>query len=594
MDDKEMAVYEEFHAKREQPWSDEARELCTEDIREDSRLWAEPLKGVIDGPCETPLERRQLFVAALARHEGVLAIHYHSYWERRDGPPPNMEHFDQITTLEQGTEGMERGHFRFIDGDKFVVHGKGGPKQEPHDDGDDRDTRKRKWNTWIAPVPPLHTPVYEGYEDWPDHPICPTIATSATAGETHHWRKRSTTYDFPTWMYFGRNDYSFRELILGWNRLTKITRPQCARGINTGKRAEKTQEINKMKREATCWLTAHNFNLDEIKKLDKHTDQLYAMMRAVGSYIQTTHFRMGHTTISAMPICEDRDDKNAMYERTEFDERLTLPMDALLTLQNKAVQDYYNKSSKQYPTGMKRTAHAEKTYRCGAHFWIVTTDTGTKKPNTRIGPYECGRILNARSDWEFIRGGRANKNNWHCKHCYGNWSKAVHGQWSVQVYDGVHILVLILDFIPDDLHLRWQKNRIAYYTRAEPRAACRNEKPTIPEGAQTTYIRLQGADSEKMWNILLADLDTDYSGGAQNKLPIEPKTLLTEVQASDGLETLNKTHAHILDWISEPIDGDTEHSLRHQNIEYDYREQYKTAVIPEELDDGRLPTHAPR
>ena len=97
-----------------------------------------------------------------------------------------------------------------------------------------------------------------------------------------------------------------------------------------------------------------------------------------------------------------------------------------------------------------------------------------------------------------------------------------------------------------------------------------------------------------MWNILLADLDTDYTGGAQNKLPIEPKALLTEVQASDGLETLNKTHAHVLEWISEPIDGDTEHSLRHQNIEYDYREQYKTAGIPEELDDGRLPTHAPR
>jgi hypothetical protein len=122
--------------------------------------------------------------------------------------------------------------------------------------------------------------------------------------------------------------------------------------------------------------------------------------------------------------------------------------------------------------------------------------------------------------------------------------------------DGLHALALTLDLIPDELHLRWQRNRINHHMRAAPREARHIKRTTLPEGAHTTHIRLEGDESDKMWNIILADHDMNYGGGTQTTQAAEPHAFLAEVRASVDLAHLNRTREQVRAWVEATVDGD--------------------------------------
>jgi hypothetical protein len=126
--------------------------------------------------------------------------------------------------------------------------------------------------------------------------------------------------------------------------------------------------------------------------------------------------------------------------------------------------------------------------------------------------------------------------------------------------DGLHALALTLDLIPDGLHLRWLRNRIDHHMREAPREARHIKRTTmqvaLPEGAHTTHIRLEGDESDKMWNIILADHDMDYGGGTPTTQAVEPHALLAEVRASVDLAHLNRTREQVRAWVEATVDGD--------------------------------------
>ena len=64
------------------------------------------------------------------------------------------------------------------------------------------------------------------------------------------------------------------------------------------------------------------------------------------------------------------------------------------------------------------------------------------------GPYECGSIFNAITDWQHLV--RESKNRakiiWNCKNCYGDWmGKKRTGQWAVMLYYWDRVLSLVLE-----------------------------------------------------------------------------------------------------------------------------------------------------
>jgi len=166
-----------------------------------------------------------------------------------------------------------------------------------------------------------------------------------------------------------------------------------------------------------------------------------------------------------------------------------------------------------------------------------------------VGPFECGSIFNAVRDWKHLVRDSANrvKNIWNCKCCYGDWMGSHRtGQWAVMLYDWDRVLSLVLDHPDDKLLAAWLRERALLYKKVEPKASLRDERPVYPKSSKLSTLQFAGEASERVWKILLSDLDEnmwkELEGNAASTLPPESELeMLTKLSTGAQYHTLNST-----------------------------------------------------
>ncbi len=142
------------------------------------------------------------------------------------------------------------------------------------------------------------------------------------------------TMAFATLIWFGKAHHPLRQLWLTWINLVAVSdNANLRRGINLAKRQAKTKDLTKMKRLALDFLETqgHETSMSTLRK-QTNPAMLKAIMEGALHFINMNHFTMQDVRALAMPVCDDRDDEEALSYRTEFDERLTVPIEALLMI----------------------------------------------------------------------------------------------------------------------------------------------------------------------------------------------------------------------------------------------------------------------
>ena len=155
------------------------------------------------------------------------------------------------------------------------------------------------------------------------------------------------------------------------------------------------------------------------------------------------------------------------------------------------IKKYLNQESGKW-------AIAEVFFRCNGKKWVGNDEM------------VCGLVLSAQSQWNFSRMGRGNKHgvqNCQCRYCDERWIGKKGASRFVVIYDGVHVLQLILDEPPTGPWNLWVKERIEYYMRMEPNDAPRDTPATIPSTATTKRLAFAGPLSDKIWEILYSNPD---------------------------------------------------------------------------------------
>ena len=210
------------------------------------------------------------------------------------------------------------------------------------------------------------------------------------------------------------------------------------------------------------------------------------------------------------------------------------------------LHQYFDKTT----AGGRRYIMGKLFYRCPGFFWVQTKwKTGGRNARSDanwVGPFECGKILNSFSDWNHRhKDGGQRKNAWDCRSCYTDWMGKQFGQYSVFLYTYEVILCLILDAPPDELMTKWRRQRVEFYKRVEPSMPCRDERPTVPRGMKLTQIQFTGEVSNRVWGVLLSDLD--YAAWHSLEAKHEQDTaslrldLLTELNTGARFHTVEGT-----------------------------------------------------
>ncbi|CAE8737486.1 unnamed protein product, partial [Polarella glacialis] len=234
------------------------------------------------------------------------------------------------------------------------------------------------------------------------------------------------------------------------------------------------------------------------------------------------------------------DSKEELRWRAQFDERLTVPIEAFPFEVRKyfknslgrwaQVEQFYHCNTKLYwlenvedaatvdegATGPGIVSHAatqqdggskfeakrpafmmkENTkYRCDAKKWSAD---GKKQFWNEA---ECGLILSASSQWEMkvkSPDSKSGKTGWICRYCSGGWSGSREGSHFIQINDGSTCLQIILDSPDQTLHNNWTTERMEYFTRFEPKKPCRDVPPTLADAPENHRVRFSGVASNAL------------------------------------------------------------------------------------------------
>ena len=135
--------------------------------------------------------------------------------------------------------------------------------------------------------------------------------------------------------------------------------------------------LQEQKDKAREWLTANGFN----RPLG--TADLKAVHRKIGRWLGACQFLVTNPTwLMSLPKQDQRDDKSTLRQRCEFDERITVPLDALIAMMPQSV-------IKNYQNLLLRGEMAVATghYRCNGKMTVDGKE------------FECGLILPALTGW---------------------------------------------------------------------------------------------------------------------------------------------------------------------------------------------------
>ena len=271
--------------------------------------------------------------------------------------------------------------------------------------------------------------------------------------------------------------------------LAKVnTRGQPARDR---KNEKKIDLLFEQKKKAKEWLSANGYNRPLC------TADMKTIHKKVGKWLAMCQFLTENPTwIMKIPKVpkDQRDDRQTMRTRCELDERIPVPLDAIISLMPEGVRKRYEKLLL-----LGHMATATQFYRCN----------GTLQVNGTI--MVCGLILPALTGWEhIIRDSKSavkkhGRNGWMCHYCSQAWGLTETGARFVQIYCKGMVLQLILDNPPPEVYNRWAKERVEFYERFEPTAPRRDEYPIMPEEGSVNRIACTGKDSRSIWELLLTN-----------------------------------------------------------------------------------------
>ena len=352
--------------------------------------------------------------------------------------------------------------------------------------------------------------------------VTPLLAKDARSPERHYWTRSMATYTFAHLLSENYLNCTLTQILQAWNAMPKVYEGTC-RGTKA--------MIKKRQERAIEQLREH---MGSLKDLLQGVSQVptFEEFRVITNVVLKNLAQVTFGTTEAMtrvlkdcPTTTVRDGLEAMQTRSEFDERLSVPIEAILHFTYGS-----DKGSVGELLGIKRTdgkkhAVALRYYRCPWTFHIQTKAPTSKKNAEWVGPFECNSVLAARSGWVHSQrsknSGKA-KNVWQCGRCAGDWMRGRHGTRMVQVITHEWMLQLILDEPPERLENEWRAERIKYYRRVEPMEAPRDSAPYLPPKSQNAKaLRLEGEASNRMWQLLLKDEELDDLRAAQHTALLE-------------------------------------------------------------------------
>jgi hypothetical protein len=143
-----------------------------------------------------------------------------------------------------------------------------------------------------------------------------------------HFVKEFRTVDIYTMIYDHGSRHTLEQIVDMWNLLPVLakinTRGAKSRDRRNHNRIDLLQE---QKDKAKEWLIANGFN----RPLG--TADLKAVHRKIGRWLGACHFLVKNPSwLMSLPKQPVRDDRSRLWERCEFDERITVPLDSLIAL----------------------------------------------------------------------------------------------------------------------------------------------------------------------------------------------------------------------------------------------------------------------
>jgi hypothetical protein len=322
--------------------------------------------------------------------------------------------------------------------------------------------------------------------------INPLLATS-TQPEQYHWQRRVATFSWDHLLKENMQNCTLTQLLKAWQSMPSLHEGSLrgtAHNIHL-KREKRERETREHAQKVKDFFDIHT----ETEITD--AGALRVILKQVVMTIKELTFAEPDIVgrIYDLPLAPTHDSKEHMRMRCEYDERLSFPLDALLEFQKQdgqTVADYLG-----VKTGTRQRAAAFRFYRCPFDYMF-------QLEGKTFGPFPCGAVLSARSDWHHIvKTTGKRKNVWQCKNCTGDWSSGKTGTRLLQILTKDWIMNIILDEPEQHVETKWQNERIAYYSRLEPHDAPRDVKPYISPQKVAKRLRLEGEDSDKMWRMVM-------------------------------------------------------------------------------------------
>lgn len=478
------------------------------------RLWkdAPPIKGT-GKPPETDDERRMTLLALNRKFSRQLRQLY-SEWYRVTGPAPkvdeplpkNMLSIDMRrpgysmnywgSLLMQKANAGEDGALDEKLGKDYIYGNRAAARLRQETEGDAGAQAVVDAEGDLAEIPEDLEPRKD-----PDRDVLPPnfaklltpILAESTQPEAYHWERRVATFSWDHLVAENMQNCTLTQLLRAWQALPLLHEGHI-RGTAHAIHAKREQREKEIREHA-----AQIKDFFDLKGTVNVKDQgtLRVVLSQVVKSIKELTFAPPELVgrIWDVPLAPTCDSKQHMRMRCEYDERLSFPLDALLEFQMQdglTVGQYLGMKS-----GTKQRAAAFRFYRCPFDFYVT-------KGGVTLGPFPCGAVLSARSDWHHVyKAGGKRRNVWQCKNCTGDWSKGRTGTRMLQIITKDWLMNIILDETPQDLETRWQNERMAYYSRLEPHAAPRDVKPYFHPTKVAKRLRLTGRYSDAMWAMVM-------------------------------------------------------------------------------------------
>ncbi|CAE8624621.1 unnamed protein product [Polarella glacialis] len=338
-------------------------------------------------------------------------------------------------------------------------------------------------------------------------PNSPLVGIYRKDPASWHFERKIAYWDLPGLFHRHGSSHTAKQLFDYWNNLVVLKKTRGRSRKTEAYVQTRTDKWLENKKFCNEFLQAHGYDAptthSERSMLNKH----------IGMFLASTHFLARNPSfVMQLPPVPGHDGKDQLRWRAQFDERLTVPIEAFPF----EVRKYFKNS-------LGRWAQVEQFYRCNTKlYWLENVEDAATVDEGATGPGIVPRAATQQdggSKFEAKRPPFMMKENtkYHCeakkRSADGKkqfWNEAECGlillassQWEMKVKSPEDRLDLPL--------LQWRvvrkPGRMEYFTRFEPNEPCRDVPPTLADAPENRRVRFSGIASNTIWEILYTDLD---------------------------------------------------------------------------------------